>query len=47
MPSLEVLRAQFLGLLNQPASMFVRVINATPQGLVNVLSAKVRAADAK
>jgi large subunit ribosomal protein L10 len=46
MPSLEVLRSQFLGLLNQPASMFVRVINATPQGLVNVLSAKVRAAEA-
>jgi len=27
--------------------MFVRVINAVPQGLVNVLQAKVRAADAK
>jgi len=47
MPSLEVLRSQFLGLLNQPASMFVRVINATPQGLVNVLSAKARAGEAK
>jgi len=44
MPSLDVLRAQLLGLLNQPASMFVRVINAVPQGLVNVLQAKVRAA---
>jgi large subunit ribosomal protein L10 len=44
MPSLDALRAQFLGLLNQPASMFVRVINAVPQGLVNVLQAKVRAA---
>ena len=44
MPSLEALRAQLLGLLNQPASMFVRVINAVPQGLVNVLQAKVRAA---
>lgn len=47
MPSLEVLRAQFLGLINQPASMFVRVINATPTGLVNVLQAKVRAAEGK
>jgi large subunit ribosomal protein L10 len=47
MPSLDVLRAQLLGLMNQPASMFVRVINAVPQGVVNVLQAKVRAADAK
>ena len=44
MPSLDVLRAQLLGLINQPAGMFVRVINAVPQGLVNVLQAKVRAA---
>ena len=44
MPSLDILRAQLLGLLNQPASMFVRVVNAVPQGLVNVLQAKVRAA---
>ena len=43
MPSLEVMRAQLLGLLNQPASSFVRIINAVPQGLVNVLSAKARA----
>src|SRR5476649_1935971 len=27
MPSLDVMRAQLLGLINQPASMFVRVIN--------------------
>jgi large subunit ribosomal protein L10 len=47
MPSLDVLRAQLLGLMNQPASMFVRIINAVPQGLVNVLQAKVRAAEAK
>jgi len=45
MPSLDVLRAQLLGLLNQPASSFVRIINAVPQGLVNVLQAKVRAAE--
>jgi len=47
MPSLEVLRSQLLGLLNQPASMFVRVINAVPQSVVNVLQARVRAAEAK
>lgn len=46
MPSLETLRAQFLGLINQPAGMFVRVINAVPQSLANVLQAKVRAAEA-
>jgi large subunit ribosomal protein L10 len=45
MPSLDVLRAQLLSLLNQPASSFVRIINAVPQGLVNVLQAKVRAAE--
>jgi large subunit ribosomal protein L10 len=44
LPPLESLRAQLLGLLNQPAGAFVRVINATPQALVNVLQAKVRAA---
>ena len=44
MPSMEVLRAQLLGLVSQPASMFVRVVNAVPQGIVNVLQAKVRAA---
>ena len=44
MPSLDTLRAQLLGLLNQPAGMFVRIINAVPQGLVNVLQAKVRSA---
>jgi large subunit ribosomal protein L10 len=47
MPSLDTLRAQLLGLLNQPAGMFVRVLNATPSGLVNVLQAKVRAAEGK
>jgi ribosomal protein L10 len=44
MPSLEALRAQLLGLMSQPASLFVRVINAASQGMVNVLNAKVRAA---
>ena len=43
LPGLESLRAQLLGLLSQPATGFVRVVNAVPQGLVNVLQAKVRA----
>jgi large subunit ribosomal protein L10 len=47
MPSLDTLRAQLLGLLKQPSSLFVRVVNAVPQGLVNVLQAKVRAAEGK
>ena len=42
LPGLEVLRAQLLGLLTQPATGFVRVINAVPQGLLNVLQAKAR-----
>lgn len=42
LPGLEVLRAQLLGLLTQPATGFVRVLNAVPQGFVNVLQAKVR-----
>ena len=44
LPSIEVLRAQLLGLLNTPATSLVRVINGVPQALVNVLQAKVRAA---
>ncbi|OHE78728.1 MAG: 50S ribosomal protein L10 [Verrucomicrobia bacterium RIFCSPLOWO2_12_FULL_64_8] len=47
LPSLDALRAQLLGLLNQPAGMFVRVLNAVPQGVVNVLQAKIRTADTK
>jgi large subunit ribosomal protein L10 len=48
MPSLDSLRAQLLGLLSQPATLFVRVLHAVPQGVVNVLQAKVRTAgDAK
>lgn len=43
LPGIESLRAQLLGLLTQPASGLVRVINAVPQNLVNVLQAKVRA----
>jgi hypothetical protein len=47
MPSLEILRAATPRLMNQPAGMFVRIINAVPSGLVNVLQAKVRAAEGK
>lgn len=43
LPGLEALRAQLLGLLTQPARGFVRVLNAVPQNVVNVLQAKVRA----
>ncbi len=43
LPGIESLRAQLLGLLAQPATGFVRVVSAVPQGLVNVLQAKVRA----
>jgi large subunit ribosomal protein L10 len=45
LPSLDVLRAQLLGLLSQPGTMLVRVLNAIPQSFVNVLQAKVRAAE--
>ncbi len=40
LPSLEVLRAQLLGLLNQPAQGMVRVLAAGPVSLLNVLQAK-------
>lgn len=40
LPPQEVLKAQLLGLLNQPATQMVRIIQAVPQGLLNVLQAK-------
>ena len=40
LPPEEILKAQLLGLLNQPASQMVRIIQAVPQGLINVLQAK-------
>ena len=43
LPGLEALRAQLLGLLNQPGTSLVRIFNAVPQSVVNVLQAKVRA----
>jgi large subunit ribosomal protein L10 len=42
LPGLESLRAQLLGLLSQPGTSLVRVLNAVPQNVVNVLQAKVR-----
>lgn len=41
LPSLDALRGQLLGLLNQPATGLVRVLVAGPQNLLNVLQAKV------
>lgn len=43
LPGIEALRAQLLGLLTQPGTGLVRVLNAVPQNFVNVLQAKVRA----
>lgn len=40
LPSKDTLRAQLLSLLNTPATQLVRVLQATPQGLLNVLQAK-------
>jgi len=40
LPGLEVLRAQLLGLFTQPATGFVRVLNAVPQSVLYVLQAK-------
>lgn len=40
LPPADVLKAQLLGLFNQPASQMVRIIQAVPQGLLNVLHAK-------
>jgi large subunit ribosomal protein L10 len=46
LPSLDVLRAQLLGLLSSPATSLVRVLQGVPQGLLNVLQAKSDAAPA-
>lgn len=39
LPSKDVLRAQLLSLMNTPATQMARVLNAAPQGFLNVLSA--------
>ncbi len=41
LPGLESLRGQLLGLLTQPGTNLVRVLNAVPQSVLNVLQAKV------
>jgi large subunit ribosomal protein L10 len=43
LPGIEALRAQLLSLLSQPGTGLVRVLNAVPQNVLNVLQAKVRA----
>jgi len=42
LPSLEVLRAQFLGLLNAPGTQMARVLQAMPESILNVLQAKAK-----
>jgi large subunit ribosomal protein L10 len=42
LPSLDVLRAQLLGLLTTPARSFVFVLNGVPTSLLNVLQAKAK-----
>lgn len=42
LPGLEALRGQFLGLLNQPTSSLVRIFNAVPQSILNIMQAKAR-----
>jgi ribosomal protein L10 len=41
LPSLEVLRGQFLGVLNAPAQQCVGVLQALPVSVLNVLQARV------
>jgi large subunit ribosomal protein L10 len=40
LPPADILKAQLLGLFNQPATQMVRIIQAVPQGLLNVLQAQ-------
>jgi large subunit ribosomal protein L10 len=40
LPGLEALRGQLLGLFTQPATGFVRILNAVPQSLLFALQAK-------
>jgi large subunit ribosomal protein L10 len=42
LPGMEVLRAQLLSLLSAPASKFVRLLNAVPQSMLNVLQARAK-----
>jgi large subunit ribosomal protein L10 len=40
LPSIEVLRSQLLGVLNAPASTFVRLLNTPASQLARVLQAR-------
>ena len=40
LPPEDVLKAQLLALFNQPATQMVRIVQAVPQGLLNVLQAR-------
>ncbi|MDR2776873.1 MAG: 50S ribosomal protein L10 [Puniceicoccales bacterium] len=42
LPGMDILRAQFLALLNTPVTKLVRTMDAVPQGILNVLQAKAR-----
>ena len=41
LPSLEILRGQLLGVLNAPASKFVRLLNTPASQMARVLQARV------
>ena len=45
LPSIEVLRAKFLGLLNAPATKFVTLLNTPASQLARVLQAKAEKAE--
>jgi len=44
LPSLDVIRAQLLSLINTPASQLLSVLNEPARGLLTVLQAKVKEA---
>lgn len=46
LPTIDVLKAQFLGLLNTPAKQMVTVLAAGPVSLLNVLKAKAEKEEA-
>jgi large subunit ribosomal protein L10 len=45
LPSIEVLRAKFLGVLNAPATKLVRLLSTPASQLARVLQAKVEQAE--
>jgi large subunit ribosomal protein L10 len=42
LPGMDALRAQFLSLLEAPATKLVRTLNAVPQNVLNVLQARAK-----